>query len=205
MKNVTTTAAVAALSILALASCGKQIEGAGTTAKAAQPAAAASSGATSDAGNFPTPEPADLQTSDAEPVAEETPEEPAAPESIRFGQTWEWEDGVTVTVSKPEKFKPSYTAMGGDGFKTHVRFTITLKNGSKEKLELFGTPTIVSGDTEGEAVFDTAKGLNGPPDSKVQPGRTVKFKVGYGVTNTTDLVLEYAPTFSHDDATFTSK
>jgi hypothetical protein len=197
MKKLTTVIAAASLSVLALASCGTGTINAATPGKAP---AAASSSTTSDPGNFPTP---DTDTT-AEDAAT-TPDEPEAPSEIRFGQTWTWEDGTSVTVSTPKKFTPSTYAAGTDGFKKFVMFTVTIKNGSKKKLDLFATPNLMSGETEASAVFDTDKGLEGTPNSSIRPGRTAKFKVGYGVTTTTDLVMEYSPTLEHEDAVFTTK
>src|SRR5689334_1966389 len=36
----------------------------------------------------------------------------------KFGQTFTYSDGLSVTVSAPKKFTPSDTAMGGEKFKT---------------------------------------------------------------------------------------
>lgn len=198
--KITHVAAALAVTALALTGCGKQVEL--TAATKATPAAASST----TSGNFPTPDPADLATSDATPAQDTAAtSEPDVPQTVRFGTTYEWEDGLTATVSKPTKFTPSPYAAAEGKFKTHVMFTITVKNGTKEKIDLFAGPNVSSGDTEGGAVFDTDKGLEGTPNTAILPGRSVKFKVGFGVKDANDIVMEYAPTLEHEDATFTSK
>ena len=197
MKLARPLAAVAV--VLALAGCGSS-----TPPKAAP---AATSAATS------APSPTTPATSSAAPtgvpeVSYSPTEEdtPPPPEAVRFGQTWTWEDGTQVIVSKPQRFTPSeYAAEDGGGFRSHVVFTITVKNLSPTPLALMGTPSATSGDVEASTVFDSEKGVNGPPDTKVQPGRTVKFKAAFGVKDPSDIVMDYAPTFEHDAATFTSR
>lgn len=195
--KITRTVAVASLAALALASCGKTTELAGPVK--AVPAASSSSPApsTSDSGNFQTPDAADLETT--------TPDEPEPPTEIRFGQTWEWEDGMQVTVSKPSKYRPSEYAAGKDGHSKFVLFTVTVKNGSKKKVDLIGMANVASGDTEGGEVFDSGKGVEGAPSTSILPGRKVTYKVAFGVENPNDIVFQYSPTFEHEDAIFTSK
>jgi len=195
MKKISTSIAVA-LSVLALASCGTVKST--TTAGKPAPAAASSTTSTPDP-NFPTPDASDLETSEPEVTEEDTPQ------TVRFGTTWEWEDGVAVTVSKPKPFRPSEYAAGKDGAKKFVSFTITVKNGSKQKIDLTGMANMASGDTESHEVFDSGNGVSGAPMTGILPGRKVTYKVAFGITNPNDLVLEYAPTFSHENATFTSK
>ena len=189
-------AAVAAVAALALTSCGKTVDLAAPVK--AGPATSSSSSTSSESGNFPTPEPADLETS-------ATPDEPEAPTEIRFGDTWEWEDGMQVTVSKPKKFKPSDYAAGTDGYTKFVQFTVTVKNGTSKKVDLIGMADAASGDTEAHEVFDSGKGISGSPSTSILPGRKVTYKVAFGVQDPNDIVFQYGPTFDHEDAIFTSK
>lgn len=86
-----------------------------------------------------------------------------------------------------------------------VAFTVTIDNGATSNYD----PTLFmasaqSGSVEASEVFDSENGFNGPPTTKLLPGRTVTFKVGYGVQDPKDIVLEVTPGFDYDSAIFTS-
>lgn len=119
-----------------------------------------------------------------------------------FGETWEYDDGLTVTVSAPEAFSPTDTAAGGEAFDHHVKFTVTVVNGTGAPFDpSMITESVQSDNMEGDAVFDD--GLEGAPMTTVLDGRETTFDVGYGVSNPDDIVLEVSPSFEHDSAIFT--
>jgi len=196
MKKLTTLAAALAVAAVTLTGCGAGNQMAGVPLKSAAPASSTPSPTSSEPGNFETPDPADL---------EPTTDEPEPPTDIRFGETWEWEDGMQVTVSTPKKYRPSEYAAGTDGYTKFVQFTVTVKNGTKKKVDLIGMADVASGDTEGHEVFDSGKGIEGSPSTSILPGRKVTYKVAFGVENPSDIVFQYGPTFEHEDAIFTSK
>jgi hypothetical protein len=123
----------------------------------------------------------------------------------RFGETYTWEDGIEVTISQPSTYRPSDSAAGTDGFKKFVLFTVTVKNGGKDRFDpgLFGINGL-SGDTEASQVFDSAKDIGGGPNASLLPGRSVKFKAAFGVADASDIVLEVSPSWEHDDVMFSS-
>lgn len=124
-------------------------------------------------------------------------------ETVKFGSTYTWDDGLSVTVSKPVKFTPSETSMGGG--KNNVKFTVVIVNKSGKTFDpAMFTTTAQSANAEAEEIFDSAKGLEGSPSTKVLNGREVKFSIGYSVTNAKDIVLEVSPSFEHESALFTS-
>ena len=69
-----------------------------------------------------------------EPAAEESEEpaaeEPAAPVNPTFGESYEWEDGLVVTISAPEPFTPSEYAYVGEPSAAYLTFNVTIVNGS---------------------------------------------------------------------------
>jgi hypothetical protein len=136
MKKLSTTIAVA-LSVLALASCGKAIETGGTkVAPKATPVSAstpASSPSTSDS-NFPTPDPADLTPT----------EEKSSTSEGKFGSMGSFtidDEPFDVTVKAAVKAKCKYASAGmncskpetGDRF---VNVPIVVKNNGKSALEM---------------------------------------------------------------------
>ncbi|MFZ5850350.1 MAG: hypothetical protein ACOYY2_03010 [Actinomycetota bacterium] len=140
--------------------------------------------------------------SEPEPPAETTP---AAPAYAAFGQTYTWDDGLAVTVSPPAPFTPSETAAFTES-PAYLAFEVKVVNGTAEPYEpavLY--LTLQSGNTEASQVFDVGEaGLAGPPATPLLPGREAVFKVGFGVADPADLVMQVAPGFEYDPAIFTT-
>jgi hypothetical protein len=124
----------------------------------------------------------------SEPTASGVPE----PEALAFGKSHTWGDGVSVTVAKPTKFKPSaYTVV--EKSKLYLKFTVTVVNKSNKPINLGLTYiSVKSRNEEAREVFDSGSGLRGPPDTKVLKGRTSEFDVGFGVADPKDVALEIA-------------
>lgn len=135
----------------------------------------------------------------------EEPTSPATPSNLTFGQSYKYRDGLQITVSKPKSFQPSESAAGGEGAASHETFTITIVNGTAANYDasLFST-TAQSGNTEASEVIDADNGLDGAPSTTLIPGRESKFKIGYGVADPQDIVLEVSPGFDYDSVIFTS-
>lgn len=134
-----------------------------------------------------------------EPVEDEATGDSYEDYQLTFGETFEWEDGTTATVSKPVNYMPSAYAAGGEGYQHHVKMTVKIVNGSSLPLDAsFTSPTVSSGEREGDEIFDDNVG--GGPTANVLPGRTVSFDVAYGVDDPADVIAEFAPTWDHEYA-----
>lgn len=148
-------------------------------------------------------------TSSSESPADTAADSPAAEEAgdgtQKFGDSYKYEDGLTVTVSKPAKFKPSDVSFVSKPQKDYRQFTITVvnKTGKPYDPSMF-TASLQSGNEEMEEIFDSAKGFEGSPTTKVLNGRETKFKIGFGAADPADMVLELAPGFEYQSAIFTS-
>lgn len=124
--------AVAALVALALTGCAKTDVSGATVAK---PKASTSTPAPTSDSNFPTPEPADLETTtpDAEPTSDFT--------LVKFGETGSFtvenDNEFEVTVNKPTKAKCQYSSIGCDRPDTGDRIVTT-----KVKVKNVGTSAI---------------------------------------------------------------
>jgi hypothetical protein len=115
-----------------------------------------------------------------------------APETLAFGKSYTWDDGVSVTVGKPKKFKPSEYA-AAEKAKGYLKFTVTVVNNSDKPLDLGLTYiTVQSSNKEAEPVFDSENDLESTPDTKVLKGRESEFDVGFGVADPKDVVMELA-------------
>jgi hypothetical protein len=140
---------------------------------------------------------------DASTPAGEGEETPAGAQA-KFGETFSYGDGLQITVSKPAPYRPSQYAACDKGV-SHLVWTVTVKNGTTEPYDPSGySDTVQSGQTEGSSCFDSGKGLEGEPNTTLLAGRTVTWKVGFGVENPDDVVMEVRPGFEYESTIFTS-
>lgn len=146
------------------------------------------------------PEETETDPVDEGPTTTESPES----QNPVFSETYDWEDGISITVGVPESFTPGeYSAV--DGAEDHLMFEVKIVNGTDANFDpsMF-TSTLQSGNAEAESVYDSDAGIEGSPSTTLLAGREAVFKIGYGVSNPDDLVLEVSPDFEHDSAIFTS-
>jgi len=145
--------------------------------------------------------PSNVPTASPPPASPPTTTVPTASgsleqETLAFGKSHRWDDGITLTVGKPKKFQPSeYTSL--KEAKRYLKFTVTVVNKSDKPLDL--GLTYISAESSNEVahqVFDSGTGLRGPPDTKLPKGQASTFDVGFGVADTNDVVMEVE---LHDD------
>lgn len=122
----------------------------------------------------------------------------------RFGETYEWTNGLQVSVSAPTPFTPGEYA-AAEAAAAYLSFTVTVVNntgGLYDPSLLF--TSVQSGSRDGDQVFDSANGFNGSPGTGLLNGRTLTFVLGYGVSDPADTVLEVTPGFDYEAAYFTT-
>ncbi len=121
---------------------------------------------------------------------------------LRFGSTYRWADGISLTVGAPTKFQP--TSKDPPEAKQFVKFDLTLTNGSDQPyLAGFGLPVSVTTSGErGTLVYD--KTLPERPQTAVLPGQSANWSTAYGVTDTKNVSVEIAPNTSTTPVTFAS-
>lgn len=151
------------------------------------------------------PQPADaLETPAAEDKADDKAED--GPLVKAFGESFTWDDGLTVSLSQPTGYAPGEYAAGIEGFASFIITTVTITNGSEAAYD----PTMftvkgTSGNAPVSEVFDSgnATPVGGTQFgmSAVLPGQTVTFPMAFGVQNTADVTLEVAPGWTEDMAT----
>lgn len=176
--------AAALLAALSLAGCGAQSIASSSPASTDTKAAAAA--------DTDTTEDADLEAPKPDGV-------------YSFGDTVKFDDGSTLTVSKPVKFRPAEYAAGGEKSKYHYKVKISFTNKAKTIFD----PTLTSvkmssGDEEGEEVYQD--GFDNP-SNKLLPGKKVTWSTGFGVksaksqTVTVSMgMLDYADAIFTNDA-----
>lgn len=161
-----------------------------------------------------SPFPAEQATELVNLVVERLGGEPAAVDSgggdqqtdrPTFGDTFDYADGLSVTIGQPTEFQPSDSAAFTPGAAAHLRFEVTIANntGTDYDPNHFLT-SLQSGSTEAEEVYDSAQGLGGSPSTTLLDGREVVFSIGYSVSVPDDLVMEVSPDFDRESVIFTS-
>lgn len=109
------------------------------------------------------------------------------PLTKKFGETFTWDDGVAITMSKPKPFTSGADAMHPNV--TGVVLDVTVKNGSERPVTIQGDLTMLpkSGGQDTMAIQDKAAGVDLPEDP-VEAGGSVKFKVAFSPGD--DLTVE---------------
>ena len=109
-----------------------------------------------------------------------------------------------MLVARPVRFQPSEYA-SAEKAPAYLSFKITIINGTSKRYDpVMFRVSVQSDDTEADQVFDMENSLGGPPSTKILPNRQSSFKVGFGVQNPKDLIVQVTPGFEYDDAIFTN-
>lgn len=113
--------------------------------------------------------------------------EPTGPVGVRYGTTYRWPDGLRVRVDEPVYYWPSGWVRTVNDF-THFRaIPVRVVNRTDKRVDLTGFEvTARSRGRAADRVQDPGK-LGGLPPTKVAAGKSVEFKVGFGVKKTTGI------------------
>lgn len=128
---------------------------------------------------------------------------------VGFGQTFTWNDGLSVTLSKPREFKPSpyahvRSAHGRMG-KTFLVVTVEVVNHTGHAFDpRWFVASLPPGSPAG-TVSDKDKAIGAQPRTKLMDGREATWRLGYAVVNPDHLILEVSPGLERQPVTYTSK
>ncbi|ANJ28115.1 DUF2510 domain-containing protein [Agromyces aureus] len=149
---------------------------------------------------------------EASEAAEDAADEPAddeappAAETLAFGDTMGWEDGLELTVAAPTPYTPTEFAAGADQAANLV-FTLTITNNSTENFEPAVYSRLSSAGQESSQIFDVpADGstIGIPPTTVVLPGESVTWQEAWSVTDANSLTMQISPNFDYEDAIYTN-
>lgn len=134
--------------------------------------------------------------------------EPAAGDSgfSAFGETWEYEDGLAVSVAAPEPYTPGQYAAGADQA-NNIKLTFTVTNGTDEVFDLAALPDVTSGGVAGQSITDmedpTVMSFGGT--ASVLPGQSFSWAEAFSISDPADLTVAISPApFAYDKAIFTN-
>jgi hypothetical protein len=129
--------------------------------------------------------------------------EDTAPLQAKFGQPVQYRNNVVLALNGPMPYRPSSSASTG-GAKAFALFTVTITNGSASPIDPSGfRATAISANTEAQQVFDSANGITLPTVSALLPGKSLTFKVVFGVADPNDLTVNAQPGFQYREAIYT--
>ena len=176
--------AIVAVGMLALAGCtGESADGADGSATTAAGSGTTTATTTQDS------------TTEPESGDGDTPSGPS------LGETFEYEDGLSVSVSPPELFMPSATATMGPE-PDYISVTVTVVNGTETEFSpLDVTVTVASGGGQGGDVLDPDSGI-GAPDAPIAPGQEASWKLAFGVLDGQDVTVNVQPGIDRDPVIF---
>lgn len=149
---------------------------------------------------------AETETEAEEETAAETEEETETEGTAAFGEPIKVSDNVTVTISEPVEFTPSYPEIVMEEWDKFIKFDVVAKNTGDEPFEAFGVHTrATSGSREAEAVFDIENGID-MPTAVIQPGRELEFAIAFGAVSGEpfDLTIEDMMDFLGDAVTIST-
>lgn len=139
----------------------------------------------------------------------ETPED-LGPSTAAFGQTWEYEDGIAITVTMGAARIASQTAAGAEATGGEYReFTVTVENHTKRAFD----PSLTLADvnygpsgTKASRVFDIQSGIGDSFQGSILPGKrqTVVFGFAIPAKEKKDIVMSISPSFKHEDVLYTT-
>lgn len=126
-----------------------------------------------------------------------------------FGTTVKYSNGMTFTVGQPapgrKLDKEDYAVDMAKKANQHTLvFPTTVKNTGQKLVDLSGmTATGTSAGTEIDWV--TLNDSDGPPDAKLLPGQTAKFKLDFAVKDASNVTLDLSPLMDGADVIYTSE
>lgn len=204
MKTISIAGASLAL-LVGLTACGT---GTGGTVSSSAPAssspAPAPDGTTPPVTTSPTAEAAPAFT---EPTTEPEPTPTEDDGPAKFGQVFEYEDGMTISVGAPTSGMATDTAAGAEETAGEIMIlTVTITNGTKKVFD----PNLVRADlnygadgTAAQRVYDSAQNLGSGFEGKILPGKKQVAKLAFGVpAHPGEVLVSISPSFSYNEAMF---
>ncbi|MCE0768161.1 hypothetical protein LWC35_35485 [Pseudonocardia kujensis] len=132
---------------------------------------------------------------------------PAASQTVGFGQTYTYEDGLAVTIAAPADFTPSSSAYPQDVDRA-VLLTVTVQNGTDKPFELntFGNgPDVTFAGAHADEITDPQK-LEVAESTTVLPGKGYTYKKAFAVgSGTGELQAEWKREIFSDPVIFTGR
>ncbi|MDO5746597.1 MAG: hypothetical protein Q4P66_02925 [Actinomycetaceae bacterium] len=114
-------------------------------------------------------------------------------DGLQFGDTYEYEDGLKVTIGAVEDFTPSDNIANQlTDYPIRYKAKATIENGSDKKLDLgMYAITVKSGSDAGQLFGDPEQNLEAMPYGEFAPGDSKSTEVGLALPSDGELSLEF--------------
>ncbi len=126
------------------------------------------------------------------------------PSHLRFGQPYQFANGLSVTVSEPRSFTPSEAAY--PSAERAVSFGVWIRNESERPYRLSGMSIAVAVNGEpAQEIVDPAHGFNGiaGADTDVATARDVMVTLAFAISLEADTVtLDLQPELTNPESAF---
>jgi len=130
---------------------------------------------------------------DRDAVAEELHPSNPAKRIAPFGDSYQWEDGLKVTVGEIEDFEPVNTDLDGP----YIAYEVEVVNDSEFVYDAnYLYSTLASGGVEGDQIFGSVNGVT-PPSVAILPGESLTFTQAWAVEDPSDVTLTLTPDGSY--------
>jgi hypothetical protein len=143
-----------------------------------------------------------------EPSAEVTTPPPVNELIKQFGEVVTYEDGLSISLSAPIPFSPGEYAQGAVDGQTPIVFKVVLTNNTAEAVDPYTYVSVSSAGAESAVIGDYQNPEYGDiglsPTTKVLPGQTVEWYVGYSIADPANITAEVQTGFAYDSAIFTN-
>lgn len=154
-------------------------------------------GGTSGNADDSDPKGSNAVTEDEESVEEDEPKA-EAPGSVKFGETYTYEDGLSIVIGEPKKYKlpaseAEYYTEAETGENPHT-FDVRVINKTDAAFDVDSFYlTAQSGNVEAEQLF--LPGIEDVSGTALLPGREGKYTIGFDIADEKDIVFEVSPDF----------
>ena len=159
------------------------------------------------AASTPDPEASSAVVEESAEATEVTP--PPVDNLIKqFGEVVTYEDNLSVSLSQPAQYTPGEYAQGVVDGQTPVVFKVVLTNGTASAVDPYTYVSVSSAGAESSTIADVMNPEFGDiglaPTTKVLPGQTVEWYVGFSIADMANITAEVQTGFEYESAIFTN-
>jgi hypothetical protein len=125
--------------------------------------------------------------------------------TAKLGETFKYDDGLTITVGAPAAYTPSASAAGATQAQ-QIALTFTLTNGTAENLNPIMLPQVTSNGTQATPIIDIENTAiaSFAPTAVILPGGHATWTQAFSVSDPANLVVQLSPALKYGDAIFTN-
>lgn len=132
----------------------------------------------------------------------------SADHPLAFGKTWQPAGKMGVTIGVPAPFKPSESAFSPDHAPRAVVMDVTVANvaGAPAVPAMAISVQATAGASQAQEIVDVGNGVGGSPTANILPGKSLTWKVAFGVpAGPTEFTVQVSTIVGGQTVYFTGK